>query len=174
MLPAIPKIFHGRESELNAIVQTLHQGSARIAILGAGGMGKTSLAKAALHHPDIVTKYEQCFFVVSEAATTSIQLAALIGEHIGLNPVKDLTQKVINYFSRRGPSLLVLDSLETVWEPLESRGEVEELLSKLTDVPHLALLVRWHLFKLRYSLTYHRSQCEEQNDQQKCAGHTRS
>ncbi|KAJ7111435.1 hypothetical protein C8R44DRAFT_534732, partial [Mycena epipterygia] len=105
----------------------------RIAILGAGGMGKTSLAKAALHHPNIVSKYER-FFVAADSATTSIELAALIGLHIGLKPGKDLTKPVVHYFSTKGPCLLVLDNLETLWEPMESRGGVEEFLSSLTDI----------------------------------------
>ncbi|KAJ7455843.1 hypothetical protein FB451DRAFT_1184133 [Mycena latifolia] len=134
MLPANPKIFHGRQIELQKIVEILHQEKPRIAILGAGGMGKTSLAKAALHHPDIKSKYEQCFFVVVDSVTTSIGLAALIGEHIGVKSAKDVTKQVIHYFATHGPSLLILDNLETPWEPLESRSEVEELLAKLTDI----------------------------------------
>ncbi|KAJ7482425.1 hypothetical protein FB451DRAFT_1441677 [Mycena latifolia] len=141
MLPAKPKIFHGREQELKEIVDILQQESPRIAILGAGGMGKTSLAKAALHHPDIAAKYEQCFFVVADSVATSVGLSGLIGEHIGFKPAKDLTKQVIHYFATTGSSLLILDNLETSWEPLKSRGEVEELLSKLTDIPHLALMI---------------------------------
>ncbi|KAJ7433055.1 P-loop containing nucleoside triphosphate hydrolase protein, partial [Mycena latifolia] len=141
MLPAKPKIFHGHESELKEILDILHQESPRIAFLGAGGMGKTSLAKTTLHHPDIASKYEQCFFVPADSVTTSIGLAVLIVEHIGLKPAKDVTRQVIHYFAMHGPSLLILDNLETPWEPLESRGEVQELLAKLTDVPHLALMV---------------------------------
>ncbi|KAF7328371.1 hypothetical protein MVEN_02552700 [Mycena venus] len=52
MLPPRPKIFHGRNSEVNHIVNIFNQESPRIAILGAGGMGKTCLARAVLHHPD--------------------------------------------------------------------------------------------------------------------------
>ncbi|KAJ7115030.1 hypothetical protein C8R44DRAFT_583724, partial [Mycena epipterygia] len=112
----------------------------RIAILGAGGMGKTSLAKAALHHPDMVSKYQNRFFVAADSATTSIELAALIGLHLGLKPGKNLTKPVVHYFSNKGPSLLVLDNLETLWEPMESRGGAEEFLSTITDIPHLALM----------------------------------
>lgn len=141
MLPAMPKIFHGRNIELNKIVTMLCTDSARIAILGAGGMGKTSLARAALHHPDISARYTECFFVPCDSATTSIEMAALIGAYIGLKPAKNLTKPVVQYFSRKPTSLLVLDNLETIWEPLECRRSVEELLSLLTDIPQLALMV---------------------------------
>ncbi|KAJ7484299.1 hypothetical protein FB451DRAFT_1363850 [Mycena latifolia] len=134
MLPSKPKIFYGRESELQKVLELLQQEAPRIVILGAGGMGKTSLAKVTLHHPDIATKYEQCFFVVADSVTTSIGLSVLIGEHIGLKPSKDATKQVIHYFATNGPALLILDNMETPWEPIESRGEVEELLSKLTDI----------------------------------------
>ncbi|KAJ7479042.1 hypothetical protein FB451DRAFT_1450786, partial [Mycena latifolia] len=140
MLPAKPKIFHGRESELREVVELLQQEAPRIAILGAGGMGKTSLAKVVLHHSEIATKYEHRFFIVADAVTTSNELVTLLGEHIGLQPAKDLTKKVIDFFVRNGPSLLVLDNLETLWEPVESRGGVEEFLSKLTDIPHVGLM----------------------------------
>ncbi|KAJ6480915.1 P-loop containing nucleoside triphosphate hydrolase protein, partial [Mycena sanguinolenta] len=141
-LPSKPKIFYGRETELNDIMKILlDQPAPRIAILGGGGMGKTSLARAALHHPDTPTKFEQRFFVSAEPATSSIELAALIGLHIGLNPGKDLTKAVVQYFSERPPCLLILDNLETVWEPLQSRGVLEEFLSLLTDVKHLGLMI---------------------------------
>ena len=123
------------------IMQILGQQSPRVAILGGGGMGKTSLACAVLHHPATSVKFKERFFVSAEAATTSIELAALIGLHIGLDPGKDLTKSVIQYFSRRSSCLLILDNLETVWEPIQSRGEVEEFLSLLTEIKHLGLIV---------------------------------
>jgi hypothetical protein len=52
-----------------------------------------------------------------------------------------MAKKIAHYFSHAPPSLLVLDNLETPWEALSSRSEVEELLSLLTEVPGLGLLV---------------------------------
>jgi hypothetical protein len=142
MLPSKPKIFHGRESEMVHIMKMLSQEAPRIAILGGGGMGKTSLARIVLHHPDTSAKFEDRFFVSAESATTSIELAALIGLHIGLKPGTDLTRPVVQYLSRKPSCLLVLDNLETVWEPVQSRGGIEEFLALLTVVKHLALIVR--------------------------------
>ncbi|KAJ7342728.1 P-loop containing nucleoside triphosphate hydrolase protein, partial [Mycena albidolilacea] len=142
MLPSEPKIFHGRDSELSNILQLFETGTPRIAILGGGGMGKSSLAKALVHHPTITAKYEQNrFFVACNSATTGLELVALIGAHLGLKPEKDLTQPVLNHFSSNPPSLLILDELETLWEPTVSRSAIEELLSLLTGVNHLTLMI---------------------------------
>ncbi|KAJ7793992.1 hypothetical protein B0H14DRAFT_3558461 [Mycena olivaceomarginata] len=113
MLPARPQIFYGRDSELKDIVEILSQDSARIAILGGA----------------------------CDSATTSIEMATLLGAHIGLNPGKDVTKAVVQFFKKGPQSLLVLDNLETPWEPKVSRGSVEEFLSLLTDIPHLALMI---------------------------------
>ncbi|KAJ7495232.1 hypothetical protein FB451DRAFT_1477826, partial [Mycena latifolia] len=142
LLPSEPKIFHGRESEVSFIIQQLDQRIPRVAILGGGGMGKTSLARAVLHHPQISAKYEKHrFFVACDAASSSVHLAALIGAHVGLQPGRDLTKPVIQYFSNSPPSLLILDNLETVWEPQESRTDVEKLLALLEDIEHLTLII---------------------------------
>ncbi|KAJ7829358.1 hypothetical protein B0H13DRAFT_1916540 [Mycena leptocephala] len=95
MLPSEPKIFHGRESEISEILRAFSQATPRIAILGAGGMGKTSLARAVIHHTDVRVKYEQHrFFVACDSAATKVELAALVGAHLGLKPGKDLTQPI--------------------------------------------------------------------------------
>ncbi|KAJ7495356.1 hypothetical protein FB451DRAFT_1478078 [Mycena latifolia] len=142
LLPSEPKIFHGRDSEVSAIIHAFGQGTPRHAILGAGGMGKTSIARAVIHHPVITSRYkEHRFFVGCDSASNNVQLAALIGGYVGLEPAKDLTRPVIHHFSHGLPCLLILDNLETVWEPAESRAEVEKFLGLLADIPHLALVI---------------------------------
>ncbi|KAJ7779651.1 P-loop containing nucleoside triphosphate hydrolase protein, partial [Mycena metata] len=141
-LPAEPKIFYGRDSELADILKLLRRGTPRIAILSAGGMGKTSLAMTVVHHEEVTTKYHgNRFFVTCDAASSKTELAGLIGAHLGLKPGKDLTRAVLRHFSSSPPSLLILDNLETVWEPTKSRQEIEEFLSLLTDINSLALLI---------------------------------
>ncbi|KAJ7703819.1 hypothetical protein B0H16DRAFT_1235784, partial [Mycena metata] len=142
MLLAEPKIFYGWDSELADILKLFNQGTPRIAILGAGGMGKTSLARSVLHQEQIITKYQgNQLFIVCDTASNKVELAGLIGAQLGMKPGKDLTQAVLEHLASAPPSLLILDNLETPWEPVECRKEIEEFLSLLTDIASLALLV---------------------------------
>ncbi|KAJ7471119.1 hypothetical protein FB451DRAFT_1559582 [Mycena latifolia] len=141
LLPASPKIFHGRDSELNDLIRSLLTVSPRVAILGPGGMGKTTLAMAALHHAAIIKKHNLQHFISCESAATIDDLVSIIGTHLGLEPSRQLSKAIAQHFEGSGPCLLVLDNLETPWEPLESRGGVEEFVSSLADILSLALLI---------------------------------
>ncbi|KAJ7708411.1 hypothetical protein B0H16DRAFT_1345059 [Mycena metata] len=124
------------------ILKLFRQGSPRIAILGAGGMGKTSLARNVVHHEEVTTKYHgNRFFVTCDTASSKSELAGLIGAHLGMKPGEDLTRVVLQRFSSSAPNLLILDNLETVWEPTKSRKHIEEFLSLLTEIKSLALLI---------------------------------
>ncbi|KAJ6532135.1 hypothetical protein DFH09DRAFT_850493, partial [Mycena vulgaris] len=129
-------------SEHADILRTLAQESPRIAILGPGGIGKTTLAKAVLHHPKVEQKYGQNrIFMACDTTGSASTLAALIGSHLGLKPNRKITHLVVDHLSSIPSCLLISDNLETAWEPSESRREVEEFLSLLTDVRHLALII---------------------------------
>ncbi|KAJ7473124.1 P-loop containing nucleoside triphosphate hydrolase protein, partial [Mycena galericulata] len=141
LLPAAPQIFHGRDSELQEVVATLQQDSARIAILGTGGMGKTSLAVAVLHDAEVIKKYANRFFVPCHSTATRSDLVSSVASHVGLTPGPNLARKLVRHLTYGPPALLILDNFETPWEPLSGRVGVEEFLSLLADVPHLALVV---------------------------------
>ncbi|KAJ7157983.1 hypothetical protein C8R43DRAFT_819274, partial [Mycena crocata] len=130
-LPSEPKIFYGREFELSHILTAFRQGTPRLAILGPGGMGKTSLARAILHHAEITERYQhQRFFIACDSASTQVELAALIGVYLGLTG-KNLTKAIHHHFTSNPACVLILDNLETAWEPADTRGAIEEFLSLL-------------------------------------------
>ncbi|KAJ6548124.1 hypothetical protein DFH09DRAFT_1169832 [Mycena vulgaris] len=141
LLPASPKIFHGRDYELNDLIGTLLQDAARVAVLGPGGMGKTTLAMTALHCTAVTEKYTIRHFISCESANTGSDLVSIVGSHLGLEPSRQLSKAIVRHFGESGPCLLVLDNVETPWEPLESRPGVEEFLSLLTDISTLTLLI---------------------------------
>ncbi|KAJ7835104.1 P-loop containing nucleoside triphosphate hydrolase protein, partial [Mycena olivaceomarginata] len=141
LLPAAPKIFYGRDSELADVIDTLLCDPARVAILGPGGMGKTTLALAALHHPAILQKYGLVYFISCESAGTCGDLVTTIGLYLGLEPSNQVSKTIMRHFQQCGPCLVVLDNFETPWESLEFRGQVEEFVSLLADISSLALLL---------------------------------
>ncbi|KAJ7061588.1 P-loop containing nucleoside triphosphate hydrolase protein, partial [Mycena amicta] len=141
LLPASPQIFHGRERELHDIVSLLLQDPARVAVLGPGGIGKTSLCLAALHHPDIAAKYTHRHFVSCESATTLDGLLSIIAGCLGLSLAGNLSKQILQQLNGSPPCILALDNLESTWEPLNSRNQVDDFLSLLVDISHVALLI---------------------------------
>ncbi|KAJ7210156.1 hypothetical protein GGX14DRAFT_626548 [Mycena pura] len=141
LLPAYPSIFHGRDCELSEVVTSLKSDSARIAILGAGGMGKTSLSIAVLHDSNVAKKFTNRYFVPCQSNATRTDLVLSIASHVGVAKDSNLLRKVILHLMDGPPVLMILDNFETPWEPMSSRAAVEEVLSLLTDIPHLALVI---------------------------------
>jgi hypothetical protein len=140
-LPATPKIFHGRDSELKDLTSILLVQPARIAILGPGGMGKTTLAMVALHDAKVAEKYPTCYFIACDSAHTCDSLVAITASNLGLEASRGLSGVIVRHLSAGSPCLLILDNFETPWEPVEGRAKVEEFLSLLADIPHVALMV---------------------------------
>ncbi|KAJ7288977.1 hypothetical protein C8J57DRAFT_987936, partial [Mycena rebaudengoi] len=130
-LPPSPQICHGCDAELQDTMKILVQDSARIAILGTGGIGKTSLATVALHVSQIEAKYSLYYFVPCHLSSTCTQLVSGAADHLGVEKGSNLAQKIVHYLNHSPTSLLVLDNLETPWESISSQSEVGEFLSLL-------------------------------------------
>ncbi|KAF7368267.1 NB-ARC domain-containing protein [Mycena venus] len=142
LLPAYPKIFHGRQTEVMKVTEALMTHPTPVAILGPGGIGKTTLAIAILHHPNVVSKYAQRYYVPCEAAATADQLHNTVAFYLGLEPSQKPHNVIIQHLQEQDiPTLLILDNLETAWEPIVSRYEVEQFLALLSSIEQLALLV---------------------------------
>ncbi|OCB89422.1 hypothetical protein A7U60_g3398 [Sanghuangporus baumii] len=159
-LPSPPEIFFGREDDLKQLVRaTLSPKAARIAVLGPGGVGKTSLTHKLLHHKDVKKRYEDNrFFVPCDSATSVDGLISAIELHLGLNEQKGRNTGVsspredgiLTFLAEVGggsdqtsdqasvrPVIVVLDNFESPWEP--DRAKVERLLLRLTTAENLNL-----------------------------------
>lgn len=151
LLPARPNIFHGRDKEVKEVLQCVGQEQpSRIAILGPGGMGKSSLALAVLHYDSVASKFgSHRYFIPCDSASSSAELLSVVSHHLGLTENSKPSKAIIRHLSSISqPILLVLDNLETAWEPTEYRSQVEEFLSLLGDIMHLHLVVNLFLFTL--------------------------
>ncbi|KAJ7769694.1 hypothetical protein DFH07DRAFT_806722 [Mycena maculata] len=144
ILPPKPPFMYGRELEKAAIISTLVGSSpARIAILGAGGMGKTTLAVSVLHDPQVIERYESRYFVACDGVTSAELLLTELANVLRLprDQLDENMHDLVLASFRRDPVVVCLDNLETAWDNPQSRRAVEDLLMEFTDIPSLALLV---------------------------------
>ncbi|KAJ6531371.1 hypothetical protein DFH09DRAFT_1409379 [Mycena vulgaris] len=147
LLPGSPQIFHGRDAELKSIVSNLLQEApSRIAILGTGGVGKSSLSLAALCNPDIATKFGSGrHFISCESSQSAEDIAAVLSSHFALEGNANPTKAVLEHLSSQDtPCIVVLDNLETPWEFPGGCSAVEDFLSHLSaiDTVHLIITMR--------------------------------
>ncbi|KAI0296548.1 hypothetical protein B0F90DRAFT_1819902 [Multifurca ochricompacta] len=127
--PITPQLFFGRDAELAQIIDMIftHVGSrpARIAILGLGGYGKTTLARAVLAHHRVQ-------------------------EHFGNNRCFVACESVFSYGSlliELAKSLGILDrGLDASWSHIHAALSADELILcidnfEITELPRVTVLI---------------------------------
>ncbi|KAF7341706.1 AAA domain-containing protein [Mycena sanguinolenta] len=144
LLPASPQIFYGRDRELKELVQKLlGPDPFRTVILGPGGIGKSSLALAVLHHPNIISHFgSHRYFISLESSTSDSDMLSSIAAFFNIDDSPKLSRAIVRYLrDLSAPCVLVLDNLEDCWESTGSRGGIEDFLSLISEIPHLHLVV---------------------------------
>src|SRR6266853_3241176 len=146
--PRSPHMFFGRDSELAKIIPMIftNLGSrpARIAILGPGGYGKSTLANAVLTHECVQEHFGDArYFVACESIFSSgallIELAKTLGVfHGATDALWSRTSTMLN----TKDCILCLDNFESPWDQDgDIRNSVEELLSRVAGTRCTTLLI---------------------------------
>ncbi|KAG6847412.1 hypothetical protein H0H93_008270, partial [Arthromyces matolae] len=151
VLPTAPEIMIGRDNERAQVIDMLLNNSPpHIAILGGGGMGKTTLALSVLNEPVIADRYPSRFFVSCEGSSSVPSLVAEIANALRL-PLANRDTYLIDAVLASFPkcSLLCLDNLETIWDVGSTRSELEGLLSALHSRVGILITMRGTQHPLR-------------------------
>ncbi|KAF7978275.1 hypothetical protein HWV62_1118 [Athelia sp. TMB] len=142
--PVPSELFYGRKelvSELANLFRSNEQ--QKIAILGAGGLGKTTLALHLLHDPLLVEMYgTRRFFVgcdgVTSANTLALQILQILQASCTVNgsPIDALSSEL-----DKSPTLLLLDNFESIWYAQEDHKLTRELLTKIASIKNTSLII---------------------------------
>ncbi|EJD47479.1 hypothetical protein AURDEDRAFT_163347 [Auricularia subglabra TFB-10046 SS5] len=143
-IPPPPHLHFGRTDEVEATVAVISsQPAGHVAILGGPGMGKTTLALAALHHSSVIERFgAKRFFVRCDAVDGQTNCLSVVSSAFGVvdTDVKATHKRLLSTL-RGGPTLLVLDNFESAWESHDQRDNAEQLLHLLGTVENLSLIV---------------------------------
>ncbi|KAJ7585463.1 hypothetical protein C8J56DRAFT_862037 [Mycena floridula] len=164
-MPVANKKFFGRDHEIKEIVQILTPLSqskraplariftkpvsshkcAHIALLGAGGQGKTETALQVMAHPAIKKYYDKknSIWVPCDEATSSELFLDVLFNSMALNQDNKNTLEAILKELRKNskPIILLLDNFETPWNAPGARGAVAHILKEIAQFSHVALFV---------------------------------
>ena len=147
-IPPKPQIFHGRDALVNALAHKLAAVSdsgkyAHIAILAAGGMGKTSVALAVMEHEIVVGAFsrDSCYWIPCDQMTSSSLLLDTLYSHLHVERVTERSFDDIldKLSSLSDPAVLLLDNFETPWAA--DKEEAERILRAIAGMPKVAILM---------------------------------
>ncbi|KAG1733917.1 P-loop containing nucleoside triphosphate hydrolase protein, partial [Suillus paluster] len=147
MPPSRPSMLYGRD-DLVAELTNLVVSDEHIALIGPGGMGKSSLAKAILNESLVMEKFaHRRFFVTYDGLDPSTitfdtfmtRFAGVLGIQLaGADPVGQISS-----FLCSASALIVLDNAETFEEASGSSAltEIPPAIADIADIPGVVLIL---------------------------------
>lgn len=138
-VPRPTDYFVGRDEDVDALARAIMTGSRAVLVEGGPGVGKTELTKAVAHDFRVTARFgRRTWFVELEAATSAEAMKNAITRTLGCDPQHGF-QATLDTL-RDKPALVILDNLETPWEPVAEREATQAVLAGLVAVPGVALL----------------------------------
>jgi tetratricopeptide (TPR) repeat protein len=146
-MPSVPQTFFGRDAELAQIIDMIFTNvgprPARIAILGPGGYGKTTLAHAVLTHPRVQEHYGDARYIVTcESLLSSGALLIELAKSLGVFKAGSALWSRIRALLMEKECIICFDNFESPWDqPGDTKASVEDLLARITELSRVTVII---------------------------------
>lgn len=148
--------FMGRDDDVNALVRLLAspEGPRAVLVRGGPGFGKTELIKAIAHHEAVALRFGAGrYFVALDNSQSAAAMQDAIIRAVGGDPARGFAAALQSLHGR--DTLLVLDNLETPWEPRDQQQATEQTLTDLAAIPGLAVLASFRGYQAVDGFLWH-------------------
>ena len=146
-MPLKPTVFHGRDTIIEEISQLLiKEETSRVCVLGAFGMGKTSVSLGVVEQPLIKSRFppENIIWVPCIEATSATLLLGILCTQLQVPGYigQPTIEKIMSLLATSTePHLILLDNFETPYNAPGAQKQVEDTLRQIAMLSHIAILV---------------------------------
>ena len=150
-MPLKPAVFYGRDFVIEEITQLLiKEETSRVCILGAGGMGKTSVSLGVVERSLIKERFlpKNIVWVPCIEATSATLLLEILSTQLQVpgntGQGTSTIEKIISLLAATSTQrrLILLDNFETPYNvPDRGQKQIEDTLRRLAMLSHIAILV---------------------------------
>ncbi|KAH7907620.1 hypothetical protein BJ138DRAFT_460116 [Hygrophoropsis aurantiaca] len=138
--PAQPPMLFGRDTLVQDVVESLN--SQHVVLVGPGGIGKSSIAKAILNVDSIVARFNgRRFFVRFDNINASqVTFDTFIGRIAGTLGVRSNRLSSITTFLGASDVLLVFDNAETFQDVASGADRIAEAIEEFGALPTVTII----------------------------------